>query len=125
MTADADLNHLTEEVFAKILHYRILLEISSKSDCLHLRMVDDSSWQIEDPILSSLASWTLLENWKVLKTDSRPSEVEAASPGTWEVPTGAIPGTAEVCTAGLDLLSLCSFPEVSLNFSCQIFAEVS
>lgn len=83
MTADAYLNHLNEEVFAKILHYTILLAISSKSDCLHLRMVDDSSWQIEDPILSSLASWTLLENWKVLKTDSRPPEVEAASPGTW------------------------------------------
>ena len=36
MTADADLNHLTEEVF-EILHYKVLLTISSKSDCRHLR----------------------------------------------------------------------------------------
>ena len=30
-------------------------------------VVEDSSWQIEDSILTSLTSWPLLENWKVLE----------------------------------------------------------
>ena len=46
-------------------------------------VVEDSSWQIEDTVLTSLARWPLLENWKVFKPDSRPPEAGAAWLGPW------------------------------------------